>query len=83
MALQCTDDLAYQLFSACESFLLVHPEILAYEMISMVSDDTLHENGVLFILTYQNLQEGTRAMAELNILGNVFSIMSFYTYSYP
>lgn len=48
----CTEDLAYQIFSACESFLLVHPELLAYELISMVSDDSTPENGLVFILTY-------------------------------
>lgn len=52
MLIACTDDLAYQLFSACESFLLVHPELLAYELISMVSDDSTPENGLVFILTY-------------------------------
>ncbi len=79
----CTDELAYQLFNACESFLLVHPELLAYELISMVSDDSSPENGLLFILTYENKEESTRVMAELNIFGNVFSVLSYYIYFFP
>jgi hypothetical protein len=52
-------------------------------MVSMVSDDSNAQDGILFIITYQDSQTGTRVLAELNILANVFSIMSFYTYAYP
>ena len=61
--MKCTDDLAYEIFNACESLILIRPELLAYELLSVVSDDVTPLNGILFILTYQNLQEKTRVLA--------------------
>lgn len=83
VASTCTDGLAYQIFSACESLMLVHPELLAYELVSMVSDDSEAYDGLLFILTYQNHQNSTRVLAEVNVAANVFSVMSYYKYAYP
>jgi len=56
VSVNCSDDLAFEIFNACESLILIHPELLAYELLSIVSDDSSPENGILFILTYQNLQ---------------------------
>lgn len=83
MVIGCNDSFAFQIFSACESLMLIHPELLAYEMISMVSDDSNPYDGVLFIITYENNQTETRVMAEINIAANVFSVMSYYSYAYP
>lgn len=52
-------------------------------MMSMVSDDTTPEDGLVFILTYENKEEGTRVMAELNIFDNIFNVLSYYTYIFP
>jgi hypothetical protein len=83
MEIACSDDIAFKIFSANEALLLTHPELLSYQLISMISDDTYVTDGILFVLTFENRVERMRIMAEINIQSNVFSIMAYYTYAYP
>lgn len=79
----CTDNLAFQIFAATESLLIMHPQLLLYSLISLVSDDTSAFDGLLFVLTFENFKERTRVMVELNINGNLFSVLAYYAYAYP
>lgn len=83
ISMSCNNTLAFQIFAASEALLIMHPELMNYELISLVSDDTYISDGILFVLTFENSKEKTRVMFELNIFGNQFSILAYYTYSYP
>ena len=83
LSFPCTNALAFQIFAANEALLIMRPELMNYELISMVSDDDSTSDGLLFVLTFENSNERTRAMVELNVNGNVFSVLAYYAYAYP
>jgi hypothetical protein len=52
-------------------------------VLSVVSDDIVPDDGMLLILTYESLDKTTRTMVELNLLASGFNLQSYYLYSSP
>jgi hypothetical protein len=58
----CSGELAERLFKAGESLMLIYPELINCSVLAVVSDDAVAEDGTLFVITYESLDNRTRTM---------------------